>query len=66
MIELMHRSDEIPERVALPAGIYTVEARSEVRGYVHLPVVVKPGRLTVIDLESDQAPVFAGHGRTSA
>jgi len=52
-------SDETPDVVALPPGIYTVEARSEMRGYVRLRVVVKPGRLTILDLELEQPPSFA-------
>jgi hypothetical protein len=49
-------SDETPDVVALPAGTYTVEARSEARGYVRLPVVVRPGRLTIVDLEEELKP----------
>jgi hypothetical protein len=52
-------SDETPDLVSLPAGIYTVEARSETRGYIRLRVIVKRGRVTVLDLESEQAPAFA-------
>ena len=53
------RSDEIPEVVALPAGAYIVEARSEKDGYVRVPVVIKAGQLTVLDLD-----VGEGDGRT--
>ena len=48
-------SDETPDMVSLPAGTYLLEARSEFRGYVRLRVTVRPGRVTVVDLESDQA-----------
>ena len=48
----MSQSDEIPERVSLPAGSYIVEARSANNGYVRVRVVIKPGRLTLLDLES--------------
>jgi hypothetical protein len=42
------RSDEIPEVVALPAGAYMIEARSERDGYVRVPVVIKAsGRLSI-------------------
>ena len=53
------QSDETPDLVALPAGTYVVEARSETRGYVRLRVVVRPGRVTVLDLESEQGPAQA-------
>jgi len=46
------RSDEIPERVSLPAGSYIVEARSANNGYVRVRVVIKPSRLTLLDLDS--------------
>jgi hypothetical protein len=45
------RSDEIPEVVALPAGAYMIEARSERGGYVRVPVVIKAGRRTIVDLD---------------
>ena len=45
------RSDEIPEVVALPAGSYMVEARSERDGYVRVPVVIKAGQRTIVDLD---------------
>ena len=48
----MSRSDEIPERVSLPAGSYIVEARSANNGYVRVRVVIKPSRLTLLDLDS--------------
>jgi len=45
------RSDEIPEVVALPAGAYMIEARSERDGYVRVPVVIKAGQRTIVDLD---------------
>ena len=45
------RNDEIPEVLALPAGSYTVEARSEKDGYVRVPVVIKAGQRTILDLD---------------
>jgi hypothetical protein len=45
------RSDEIPEVVALPAGSYMVEARSERNGYVRVLVVIKAGQRTIVDLD---------------
>jgi hypothetical protein len=47
----MSRSDEIPELVSLPAGSYVVEARSANDGYVRAPVVIKPSRRTLVDLD---------------
>jgi hypothetical protein len=47
----MSRSDEIPELVTLPRGFYTVEARSGNNGYVRVPVQIKPGRQTIVDLD---------------
>ena len=48
----MSRSDEIPAIVRLPAGSYTVEARSTNNGYVRVRVVIKPRRQTVLDLDA--------------
>ena len=45
------RSDEMPELVTLPPGFYTVEARSGNNGYVRVPVQIKPGRQTIVDLD---------------
>jgi hypothetical protein len=47
----MSRSDEIPELVMLPPGSYTVAARSGNNGYVRVPVQIKPGRQTIVDLD---------------
>jgi hypothetical protein len=44
-------SDEIPELVALPVGSYAIEARSERDGYVRVPVVIKAGQGTILDLD---------------
>jgi len=46
------RSDEIPEVVTMPVGSYVIEARSERGGYVRVPVVIKAGRQTILDLDS--------------
>ena len=47
----MSNSDEIPEIVTLPVGFYTVEARSERGGYVRVPVVIKTGWRTILNLD---------------
>jgi len=46
------RTDEIPEIVALPVGSYTVVARAEKYGYVRVPVAIKEGQRTILDLDS--------------
>jgi hypothetical protein len=46
--------EEIPEIVALPVGSYMVVARSEKGGYIRLPVAIKAGRRTVLDLDLRQ------------
>lgn len=47
-------SDEIPSVVTLPPGSYVIEARSENRGYVRLPIVIAEGRRTVVDPDREQ------------
>jgi hypothetical protein len=47
-------SDEIPSLVTLPIGSYTIEARSESRGYVRVPIVITAGRQTVLDPDREQ------------
>ena len=50
-----HSADEeIPEVVALPVGSYMVVARSEKDGYIRLPVAIKAGQRTVLDLDLRQ------------
>ncbi len=44
-------TDETPSRVSLPAGTYTIRARSEINGEVSVPVVIKSLRTTVVNLE---------------
>jgi hypothetical protein len=44
--------DLIPEAVTLPAGSYVIEARSATDAYVRVPVVIKAGRQTILDLDS--------------
>ena len=59
----MSRSDETPERVSLPAAFYIVEARSANNGYVRVRVVIKPGRLTLLDLDSRDKESSSGIAR---
>ena len=58
------RSDEIPEVVALPAGAYMIEARSERDGYVRVPVVIKAGQRTIVDLDVAEQKTY-GYLQTS-
>jgi hypothetical protein len=51
------RSDEIPTLVMLPTGSYTIEARSESRGYVRVPTVITAGRRTVVDPDNEQTDI---------
>jgi len=48
----MSRSDEIPELVTLPPRHYAVEARSERGGSVRVPVVIKTGWRTILNLDA--------------
>jgi hypothetical protein len=59
----MSRSDEIPERVSLPAGCYILEARSANNGYVRVRVVIKSSRLTLLDLDSRDKESSSGIAR---
>ena len=45
-------SDQIPKAVTLPAGSYVIEARSATDVHVRVPVVIKAGRQTILDLGS--------------
>ena len=49
------RSDELPEIVTLPVGVYTLEVRSEKEGYLRVHVVITTGVRTVLDLDGEQA-----------
>ena len=53
----MSNSDEAPDIVTLPLGTYVIEARSERDSYVRVRVVIKRGRLTVLDLDGEQTDV---------
>ena len=44
-------SDLIPEAVTLPAGSYVIEARSVTDIYVRVPIVIRAGRQTILDLD---------------
>ena len=46
--------EDTPEVLALPVGSYMVVARSEKDGYIRLPVAIKAGQRTVLDLDLRQ------------
>ena len=58
------RSDEIPSLVMLPTGSYMIEARSESRGYVRVPIVITAGRRTVLDPDKEQPDIQKRLART--
>jgi hypothetical protein len=61
----MSRSDEIPEIVSLPVGTYIVVARSEKAGYVPVPVIIKEGQRTILDLDLGQRRLSSDYGATN-
>jgi hypothetical protein len=48
--------DESPDMVQLPAGHYTVEARSKCCGVVTVPVIIEKGKTTVVHLDDNWGP----------
>ena len=46
--------EDTPEVLALPVGAYMVVARSEKDGYIRLPIAIKAGQRTVLDLDLRQ------------
>jgi hypothetical protein len=56
-------SKQIPEAVTLPAGSYVIEARSATDVYVRVPVVIKAGRQTILDLGSRSKDSSTGIAR---
>jgi hypothetical protein len=48
--------DEWPDTVQLPAGHYTVEARSRYCGVVTVPVTIEKGKTTVVHLDDNWSP----------
>jgi hypothetical protein len=45
-----------PATVALPPGEYRVRAQYDRGGFVVIPVVIEPGKTTVIDLDGEAVP----------
>jgi hypothetical protein len=58
-------SDEIPEVVTLPVGLYVIEARSERDGYVRVSVVIKAGQQTIVDLDLAEQETYRRRFQTS-
>jgi hypothetical protein len=48
--------EQLPSAVSLPAGSYKVRARATNAGVVEVPVIVKEGKTTVVDLEGTTLP----------
>jgi hypothetical protein len=60
------RTDEIiPWEVALPAGSYTVVARSARDGEVRVHFVIKAGRRTIVDLDLLEKEIYRWRFQTS-
>lgn len=55
-------SDESPELVTLPVGNYYVMAHSELDGMVKVPVLIKGGQTTVVNLERGRMSDGDTHG----
>ncbi len=53
------QNDELPQTVRLPEGTYTVKAQAEGFRRITVPVVIKTGKLTEVNLET------SGRKRTS-
>ena len=64
--EVVRNGDAEPARVLLPEGDYIVEAQSDTAGLVRVPVLIKPGRTTILYLEreKDWQEAFADRNRT--
>lgn len=56
------QTDESPQKVSLPAGNYYVLAQSELEGIVKVPVLIKGGLTTVVNLERGKASDVAREG----
>ena len=50
------REDEVPAWVSIPAGKYTIKAKSDLYSLALVPVVIQEGRTTVVHLESGWRP----------
>ena len=51
--------DETPDRVILPPGKYTIKAESEMDGEVVVPIIIKPAKTTLVNLEPRREPDLA-------
>jgi hypothetical protein len=58
--------DPQPAKVSLPPGTYRIEARARNFGWVTIPVVVEPHKLTVVNLQRGANPVVASVDRNDA
>jgi hypothetical protein len=58
--------DPQPATVSLPPGTYRVMARTRNFGWVTIPVVIEPHKLTVVNLQREANPVIAPVDRADA
>lgn len=58
--------DPGPTVVSLPPGRYEVEAAAQDYGTVNIPMVIEPGKLTVVNLQRTLNPVMASVDRKDA
>lgn len=54
LVERVPNAAEEPTRATLLSGIYTVIAQSETSGTVSVPVVIEPGKITILHLEKEK------------
>jgi hypothetical protein len=59
-------NDPQPAIVSLPPGRYQVEAVAQDYGTVEIPVVIEPGKLTVVNLQRTPNPVVESVNRNDA
>jgi hypothetical protein len=60
LLKRVINGDEVPERVELPDGRYTIVAQSDISGTVSVPVAIEAGRTTVVRLDQEAEKAFAG------
>ena len=64
-INFSRTDDLIPWEVALPAGSYTVVARSARDGEIRVHFVIKAGRQTIVDLDLLEKEIYTRRFQTS-
>jgi len=59
-------NDPEPAQVPLPPGSYEVKANARGFGLVTIPVVVEPGKLTMVNLQRGENPVVSSVAKSNA